>query len=102
MSMLQADRRIAVRGGAIATMAIATLITTPTSAPKASESPGGLTARELAVEPPASASQASLDPADRAIAAADATDVSIAPLAEIGYFDERGRYLIDLVQQDYA
>ena len=100
--MLRADRRIAVRTGAITTVAIATWVTMPTSAPKASESPGGLTAQELAVEPPALASEASLDPADRPIAAADATDVSIAPLAEIGYFDEQGRYVIDLMQQDYA
>jgi len=42
------------------------------------------------------------DAADRPIAAADAKDVRISPVPEIGYFDEQGRYVVDLMQQDYT
>ncbi|MCY4214881.1 MAG: DUF3299 domain-containing protein [Gammaproteobacteria bacterium] len=54
----------------------------------------GLTAEELAAEPPASA----IAP----VKAADATDLRIEVLAEIGYVDEQGRYVVDLLQQDFA
>ncbi len=53
-------------------------------------------------EPPQDDSADSPDPADRPIAAADAKEVKISPVAEIGYFDEQGRYVVDLMQQDYT
>ena len=92
--MSRAYRSMAVRAGAIATVAIAALANAQASEQEAEEPAGGLTADELAFEP--------LDPADRPIAAADATDVKISPVAEIGYFDEHGRYVVDLMQQDYT
>ena len=124
--MSKAHRRFAVRAGTVATIvatiALATLANTQAPGQEATEPPGGLTAEELAVEPPAYVSESSPDPADQAvanrpiadepladqpianqpIAAVDATDVRIAPVAESGYFDEQGRYVIDLVQQDYS
>ena len=54
----------------------------------------GLTAEELAAEPPGSA----VAP----INAADAADLRIEVLAETGYVDEQGRYVVDLLQQDFA
>jgi len=54
----------------------------------------GLTAEELAAEPAGSA----VAPVN----AADAADVRIEVLAEIGYVDEQGRHVVDLLQQDFA
>lgn len=92
--MLEAERSSAVRAGTIATLAIAALASAQAGGQEAAESPDGLTAEELAFEP--------LDPADRPIAAAEANEVTVAPVAEIGYFDEHGRYVIDLMEQDYT
>ncbi len=61
----------------------------------AQEPLGGLTAEELAAEPPPEL------PND-AVEADDATDVQIEALAETGYLDEQGRYVVDLFEQDYA
>ncbi|MEO1245321.1 MAG: DUF3299 domain-containing protein [Pseudomonadota bacterium] len=92
--MLHAHWSMAAVTGAIATIAVAALANAQAPGQETAEQPGGLTAEELDFEP--------LDPADRPIAAADATDVKIAPVAEIGYFDEHGRYVVDLMQQDYT
>ncbi len=54
----------------------------------------GLTAEELAAEPP--------EPAAVPVEAVDAADLRIEVLAEIGYVDEQGRYVVDLLQQDFA
>lgn len=114
--MPKARRRFAVRAGTVAAIAVAALANAQASEQEAAAL-GGLTAEELAVEPPEDVSpeyvlaegiaQSPLDPADQTIAdqpiaAADATDVKIAPVAEIGYFDEQGRYVIDLMEQDYT
>ena len=96
--MLDAHRRIAVVAVTIVTIAtivIAAPVSAQAPAQEATEPFDGLTEEELAVEEP-------LDPADRPVAAADAEEVTIAPLAEIGYFDEHGRYVVDLMQQDYT
>lgn len=114
--MPKAHRRFAVRAGTVATIAVAALANA--QAPEQETAAlGGLTAEELAVEPPEDVSpeyvlaegiaEPPLDPtdqpiADQPIAAADATDIKIAPVAEIGYFDEQGRYVIDLMEQDYT
>jgi len=62
----------------------------------------GLSAEELAAEPPAPqpdwSSELSVTPVD----AADVTDVRIEALVEMGYLDEQGRYVVDLLQQDFA
>ena len=92
--MLYTHRRMAVRAGTITTIAVAALANAQALEQEAAEPLGGLTAEELALEPP--------DPSDQPIAAADATDVKIAPVAEIGYIDEHGRYVVDLMQQDYT
>ena len=114
--MLKARRRFTVRAGTVATIAVAALANAQAPEQKAAAL-GGLTAEELAVEPPEDVSpeyvlaegiaESPLDPADQPIAdqpiaAADATDVKIAPVAEIGYFDEQGRYILDLMEQDYT
>ena len=109
--MLKARRRFAVRAGTVATIAVAALANAQAPEQEAAAL-GGLTAEELAVEPPEDVSpedvlpegvlESPLDPADQPIAAADAADVSIAPVPEIGYFDEQGRYVVDLMEQDYT
>ena len=78
--MLKAHRRFAVRAGTVATIAVAALANAQTPEQEATAPLGGLTAEELAVEPPEDVSsddisESPLDPADRPIAAADATDV---------------------------
>ncbi len=119
--MSKAHRRFAVRAGMVATIIAMIALAAPANAQapgqEAAEPLGGLTAEELAVEPPGYVSEPSPGLADRPIAdehiadqpianqpiaAVDATDVRIAPVAESGYFDEQGRYVIDLVQQDYS
>ena len=60
---------------------------------------GGLTAEELAAEPPR---LQALLPTEAPSDAADATDVRIELIAETGYVDEQGRYVVDLLQQDFA
>lgn len=110
--MSKAHRRFAGRAGTVAMIAVAALANAQTPEQEATAPLGGLTAEELAVEPPEDISPedvspgdipaSPLDPADQPIAAADATDVRIAPVAEIGYFDEQGRYVVDLMEQDYA
>lgn len=64
--------------------------------------PNGLTEEELAAEPPEDQSWQSLGWDVKPVAAEDATDVSIEALAEVGYVDEQGRYVVDLLQQDFA
>lgn len=115
--MLMAGRRFAVRAGTVATIVIAALANAQAPEQEAAAPLGGLTAEELAVEPPEDispgdispgdvspedVSEVPLDPADQPIAAADATDLTIAPVPEMGYFDEEGRYVIDLMEQDYT
>lgn len=63
---------------------------------------GGLTAEELAAEPPERQSAQTLEALITPVSAADATDVRIEVLAEAGYIDEQGRYVVDLLQQDFA
>ncbi len=61
---------------------------------------GGLTVEELEAEPP-DADLVAFDDLEP-VAAADASDVRIAPLIERGYLDEEGRYVIDLMEDDYV
>ncbi|MEM7278927.1 MAG: hypothetical protein AAF385_12450 [Pseudomonadota bacterium] len=97
--MKKTHRRLAFLTGAITALAASALAI----AQNASENGlGTLSAEELAAEPP-SASEPAIDPLDRPVAAADADKVTIAPLAENGgYFDEQGRYVVDLITQDYT
>ena len=92
--MLHTLWRTTVQAGMVATIVVA--------APAIAEAPAGLTEDELAAEPSGYESEEPLGPEDRPIAAADADDVQIVPVAEIGYFDEHGRYVVDLMQQDYT
>ena len=59
---------------------------------------GTLTAEELDAEPPADTEVVQRPP----VPAADAQNVTLAPLVERGYVDEQGRYVIDIVEDDYA
>ena len=72
------------------------------SEPETTTPIGGLTAEELAVEPPEDLLAEPLEWMLSPIDAADATDVTIEALVEIGYLDEQGRYVVDLLQQDFA
>ena len=63
---------------------------------------GGLSAEELAVEPLDTAPEKGDEVPQPAVAAADATSVKISPLVERGYLDEQGRYVIDLMEEDYV
>jgi len=71
----------------------------------AAESPPpitGLTEEELAAEPPGYQEEDLRSrPAD-SVSAAEAADVRIEVMAESGYEDERGRYVVDLLERDYA
>jgi hypothetical protein len=100
--MLKTHRRIAVRAGTVATIAVAALAYAQTPEQEAAEPVGGLTAEELEAEAPVFLSEEPIDLPDPPVAAADATDVKIAPVPDIGYFDEQGRYVIDLMEQDYT
>lgn len=62
----------------------------------------GLTAEELAAEPPADWSEPAPGSANMPVSAAEATDVRIEVMAEAGYVDEQGRYVVDLLERDYA
>ena len=62
----------------------------------------GLTAEELAAELPTGQPEESWESAVAPVNAADATDVKIVALAEMGYVDEQGRQVVDLLQQDFA
>lgn len=70
----------------------------------AEELGGGLTADELAAEAPGGSalSTGSDAPANVPVPAADAGDVRIEVNSEYGYVDEQGRYVVDLLEQDYA
>ena len=92
--MLHTLWRTTVQAGMVATIAVA--------APAIAQEPAGSAEDELANEPSGYEAEESLGPEDRPIAAADAADVKIAPVAEIGYFDEQGRYVVDLMQHDYT
>ncbi|MDY6814164.1 MAG: hypothetical protein SV108_10835 [Pseudomonadota bacterium] len=63
---------------------------------------GGLTAEELAAEPPPRRTEEPLAGEPAPVHVADATDVRIEVLSEGGYVDEQGRHVVDLLQQDYA
>lgn len=56
---------------------------------------GELSADELAVEAPDTLP-------NPAVTAADAGHIMLEPVVERGYFDEQGRYVIDLMEQDYT
>jgi len=62
----------------------------------------GLSAEELAAEPPAPQPDLSSESPVAPVDAADVTDVRIEALVEIGYVDEQGRQVVDLLQQDFA
>lgn len=62
----------------------------------------GLSAEELAAEPPVWPSEAPAIATPAPIKAADAGEVRIEALVEVGYLDEQGRYVVDLLQQDFA
>ncbi|MEM7611646.1 MAG: DUF3299 domain-containing protein [Pseudomonadota bacterium] len=79
----------------------------------AGDSAQGLTTEELAVEAPGLPSDSGLDlsllpeaPAfeqpQPPVSIDEASSVQIEVLAEVGYFDEQGRYVVDLLQQDFA
>lgn len=63
---------------------------------------GGLTKEELAAEPPPGWSESAPGSSNVPVSAAEATDVRIEVLAETGYVDEQGRYVVDLLERDYA
>lgn len=100
--MLKAHRPNPFRAGTIATIAVAALANAQTPEQEAAEQLGGLTAEELAFEMPEYGSEESNDLSNHPVAAPDATDVRIAPVPEFGYFDEQGRYVVDLMEQDYT
>lgn len=62
----------------------------------------GLTEEEFAAEPPAYEVENPRPRPAQQVSAAEADDVRIGVLSEAGYLDERGRYVIDLLERDYA
>lgn len=62
----------------------------------------GLTAEELAAEPPPEWSEPPPGSANMPVSAAQATDVRIEVMAETGYLDEQGRYVVDLLERDFV
>ena len=101
--MLKANRSFSALAVMVATLAIAALAEAQVPEEEAAEASGTLTAEELAVEPIEDVSDDSGDVADQPVQAADADDVKIAAVAENGgYFDEQGRYVVDLMEQDYT
>ena len=100
--MLKSHWGVALLAGIFATVALPLAIARE-SGRGGAEVLDGLTAEELAVEPPDDAWEQTDEFFPEPVAAADAADVSIAPVAEAeGYFDEQGRYVIDLIEQDYV
>ncbi len=101
--MLQAVRRIAARSLMVSGLVVSLLATPPASAQDreqaAAQPSGGLSAEELDIEPFFDGTE---DPVEPPVAAADATDVRIEPVVETGYFDEQGRYVVDLIEDDYT
>lgn len=63
---------------------------------------GGLTAEELAAEPPERPAQLPRESMPLPVDAAHATATRIEVLAESGYADAQGRYVVDLLEQDLA
>ncbi len=63
---------------------------------------GGLSPEELAAEPPEPQPVLSWESPVTPVDAADVTDVRIEALVEMGYVDEQGRQVVDLLQQDFA
>ena len=61
----------------------------------------GLTPEERAAEPPPYWSEPAPWSVNAPVSAAEATDVTIQVLAETGYLDEQGRYVVDLLERDY-
>ena len=49
-----------------------------------------------------SAQETNTDPSPLPVNIKDAGKVTIEAIAETGYFDEQGRYIVDLLEQDYA
>lgn len=62
----------------------------------------GLTAEELPAQPTAPNAGPPSDPWNRPVAAAEAPQIEVEALAEVGYVDEQGRYIVDLLERDYA
>lgn len=90
------DQRV-FRVGIVLTAAM--LATAEAPAQESAEPSGGLTAEELAAEPARDTGDTSNQP----VSAAEATNVKVSPVAENGgYFDEQGRYVVDLMEQDYV
>lgn len=88
----------------VVTLGVAALVTTQVIGNNAAPA-DSLSADELAAEPISPIAPATLEAPTRPmppIAAADAADVRIMPVPETGYFDEFGRYVLDLMEQDYA
>ncbi len=95
-------KRRSVRRGIVALIAIAAVADAQVPEEGATEPIPGLSAEELAAEPPLYEPDLSLEPAGPPVDAADAKSVRIEALAEVGYIDENGRYVVDLLEQDYA
>ncbi len=95
------DWSTAARAAVIALLAAAAAASAQSTDDEAT-AVGGLSAEELSVEPsdadPGATDDLPLEP----VAAADADSVRIAPLVERGYLDEQGRYVIDLMEDDYT
>ncbi len=98
--MLRAHRGVAFMTGMFATVAFASVIAQESGQAEALD---GLTAEELALEAPEEFPEEPAEPVIEPVAAADAPEVRIGPAdGNDGYFDENGRYVIDLMEQDYT
>ena len=86
----------------VALCAIAALAYAQAPGAEATAPADGLTADELAAEPPQDWSHPPPETANAPVAAAAATDVRIEVLAETGYVDEQGRYVVDVLERDYV
>lgn len=91
-----------LRWGTALIFVAASLAGTPEPEAVAATPLTGLTAEELAAEPPAYQEE---DPEVQPAIPADAVeagDVRLEVLSEGGYRDERGRYVFDMLERDYA
>ena len=70
--------------------------------PSAGEREGEPLARKPAAEPPPGWSESAPGSSNVPVSAAEATDVQIEVMGETGYVDEQGRYVVDLLERDYA
>lgn len=74
----------------------------PGASPALPQGMEGLTPEELAAEPPDASPGTSSEWDLTPIEITEATDIELEVLSETGYVDDQGRYVIDLLEQDYA